>query len=51
MRAVRRDELRAGYRSFPAGQYAIFYQIADPGVLIMHVVHGRRDFGSYPFLP
>ncbi len=38
-----RDELRAGYRSFPVGEYLIFYRIGQPGVRIMHVVHGRRD--------
>ena len=38
-----RDELRAGYRSFPVGDYLILYQIGQPGVRIMHVVHGRRD--------
>jgi toxin ParE1/3/4 len=38
-----RDELRTGYRSFPVGQYVVFYRVAEPGVQIMHVVHGRRD--------
>ena len=39
----RRDELRAGYRSFPVGEHLIFYRIGQPGVRIMHVVHARRD--------
>ena len=39
----RRDQLRRGYRSFPVGEYLIFYRIMKPGVCIMHVVHGRRD--------
>ena len=39
----RRDELRLGYRSFPVGEYLIFYRIMEPGVRILHVVHGRRD--------
>jgi toxin ParE1/3/4 len=39
----RRDELRPGYRSFPVGEYLIFYRITEPGVCIMHVLHGRRD--------
>ena len=42
----RRDELRAGYRSFPVGEYSVFYQIGQPGVRIMHVVHGRRDLDT-----
>ena len=43
----RRDELRAGYRSFPLGDYLILYRIDEPGVQIMHVVHGRRDFSAF----
>ena len=41
-----RDELRAGYRSFPVGQYLIFYRIMGPGVQIMHVMHSKRDIES-----
>ena len=41
-----RDELRAGYRSFPVGQYLIFYRVLEPGIQIMHVMHGRRDIES-----
>jgi len=41
-----RDELRHGYRSFPVGQYVVFYRVADPGVQIMHVLHGKRDFDA-----
>lgn len=44
-----RDELRPGYRSFPVGEYLIFYRVHKPGVHIMHVVHGRRDLKRYPF--
>ncbi|MBV9743122.1 MAG: type II toxin-antitoxin system RelE/ParE family toxin [Acidobacteriia bacterium] len=47
----RRDELRPGYRSFPIGDYLIFYRIADPGVRILHV--GKAGFGElsvYAFL-
>jgi toxin ParE1/3/4 len=39
----RRDRLRRGYRSFPVGEYLIFYRIMKPGVCIMLVMHGRRD--------
>jgi toxin ParE1/3/4 len=39
----RRDELRRGYRSFPVGEYLILYRMREPGVQIMHVVHGRRN--------
>jgi len=44
-----RDELRAGYRSFPVGEYVIFYRVATPRVQIMNIVHGRRDVRRYPF--
>jgi toxin ParE1/3/4 len=43
----RRDELRSGYRSFPIREYLIIYQVAQPGVRILDVVHGRRDLASY----
>jgi toxin ParE1/3/4 len=39
----RRDALRPGYRSFPVGEYLIFYRITEPGVCVMRVVHARRD--------
>ena len=42
----RRDELRSGYRSFPVGDHLILYRIEQPGVQVMHVVHGRRDFSA-----
>ena len=41
-----RDELRSGYRSFPVGQYVVFYRVAEPGVQIMHVLHGKRDLDA-----
>ena len=47
----KRDNLRPGYRSFPVGEYLIFYRIASPGVRIMHVIHGRMDLTHYPFEP
>jgi toxin ParE1/3/4 len=40
-----REELRQGYRSFPVGEYLIFYRIGAPGVQIMRILHGRRDLG------
>jgi len=44
-----RDEIRPGYRSFPVGEYVIFYRAREPGVHIMHVIHGRRDLKRYAF--
>jgi toxin ParE1/3/4 len=39
----RRDDLRQGLRSFPAGNYLIVYRIEGRDVLIVHIFHGRRD--------
>jgi toxin ParE1/3/4 len=38
-----RNDLRPGLRSFPVGQYVILYRIEREDVLILHVLHGRRD--------
>jgi toxin ParE1/3/4 len=40
---IRREELRAGLRSFPVENYVIFYFIIDGGVEVVRVLHGRRD--------
>jgi toxin ParE1/3/4 len=40
----RRDhDLRAGLRSLTAGAYVIIYRIEGNDVLILHVIHTRRD--------
>ena len=40
----RRDrDLRSGLRSFPVGEYLIIYRIEAEDVIILHIVHGRRD--------
>jgi toxin ParE1/3/4 len=41
-----RDALRPGYRSFPVGQYVVFYHLSESGVQIMHVLHGKRDLDA-----
>jgi len=38
-----REDLGPGHRSFAVGEYVILYRVADPGVQILHVLHGRRD--------
>ena len=43
----RRDDLRPGLRSFPVGNYIIFYRIEKDTVLILHVVHGSRDLEAF----
>jgi toxin ParE1/3/4 len=40
----RRDEdLRPGLRSFPVGDYVIFYRVQDADIVVLRVLHGRRD--------
>ncbi len=39
-----RDELRTGVRTFPVGQYVIFYKALEDGVHIYRVLHGARYF-------
>ncbi|WP_426410401.1 type II toxin-antitoxin system RelE/ParE family toxin [Bradyrhizobium ganzhouense] len=41
-----RRELRANLRSFPAGNYVIFYIPLPDGVEIIRVMHGRQDIGA-----
>ncbi len=39
----RDDDLRPGLRSFSVGDYVIIYRVENEDVLILHVIHGRRD--------
>ncbi len=41
-----RSELRAGLRSFPIGNYLIFYMPTPNGVDVVRVMHGRQDIGA-----
>jgi toxin ParE1/3/4 len=38
-----RDELLVALRSYPAGDFVIFYRILDTTVEVVRVLHGRRD--------
>ena len=40
---AKRDELMPGLRSFPVGDYLVFYRVADRGIEIIRVVSGYRD--------
>jgi toxin ParE1/3/4 len=40
-----RDEIREGLRSFPVGNYVIYYQTAGTDVTIVRVLHAARDVG------
>ncbi len=39
----RRDDLRAGTRAFPVGEYVVLYRVEGDDVLIQRVVRGSRD--------
>ena len=41
-----RNDLRRGLRSFPAGDYVIFYRITRAGGVIQRVLHGHRDIAG-----
>lgn len=41
-----RRELRAGLRSFPVGNYVIFYVPLPDGIEVVRVMHGRQDIDS-----
>jgi toxin ParE1/3/4 len=41
-----REELSAQLRSFPVGNYVIFYRPMDGGIEVVRVLHGARDFPS-----
>jgi toxin ParE1/3/4 len=39
-----RDDAKAGYRTFPKGNYLIIFQADKSGVAIIRVVHAARDW-------
>ena len=39
-----RPEYGRGIRSFPIGNYVVFYRPTEEGVDVVRVVHGARDF-------
>ncbi|HWF20295.1 MAG TPA: type II toxin-antitoxin system RelE/ParE family toxin [Verrucomicrobiae bacterium] len=39
-----RDDLASGLRSFPLGNYVIFYRSQANGIEIVRVLHRARDF-------
>jgi toxin ParE1/3/4 len=38
-----RSELAPALRSFPVGNYVLFYRPADDGIQLIRVLHGARD--------
>ena len=44
-----RDELATSLRSFPVGNYVIFYLPLDDGIDVIRVLHGARDIRRFMF--
>lgn len=38
------DEVREGYRMYPAGSHMLIYRAAEIGIDVVRVLHGRMDF-------
>jgi toxin ParE1/3/4 len=38
-----RDELKPGMRSYPVGEYLLFYVQVEGGIELVRVLHGMRD--------
>nr|WP_292335451.1 type II toxin-antitoxin system RelE/ParE family toxin [Mesorhizobium sp.] len=41
---VARPEVRAGLRTFPAGNYLVLYRQIEDGAEIVRVIHGARQW-------
>ena len=41
------DEVRAGYRKYPAGSHMLLYRQSQAGIDIVRVLHGRMDFDRH----
>lgn len=41
-----REEIALNLRSFPVGNYVIFYRPIDHGIRLVRVLHGARDLGQ-----
>jgi toxin ParE1/3/4 len=46
MRGVSRDDLSVGLRFIVEGEYLVFYTIEKEIVMILRVLHGKRDLES-----
>lgn len=44
-----RPELHEGLRSFPVGNYVLFYRPESGGIELTRVLHGARDIGALLF--
>ena len=43
-----RDELAPGLRSHPVGQHVVIYAVSDKELVVVRILHGRRDLAVEP---
>ncbi len=43
----RRDEIIPGLRSFPVRPYVVFFRAEEGTILVLRILHGRRDVEAY----
>jgi toxin ParE1/3/4 len=41
------DDVRPGYRKYPAGSHFVFYRVAGAGIDVVRVLHQRMDFEQH----
>ena len=41
------DDIRSGYRKYPAGSHVLFYRVLGNGIDVVRILHGRMDFGQH----
>jgi toxin ParE1/3/4 len=46
----RRDELVTGMRSFPRGNYIVFFTLDRSQLCVLRILHGAQDIGHDHFL-
>jgi len=44
-----REELSRGLRSFPVRPYVVFYSPFEDTILVLRILHGRRDLKRFLF--
>lgn len=42
-----RDEVKAGYRSFPQGRHVVFYMVVSAGIEVIGIVHQSADVEAH----
>jgi toxin ParE1/3/4 len=41
------DNIRAGYRKYPAGSHFVFYRAVEGGIDVVRILHQRMDFDQH----